>query len=89
MISPSSLLLRRVDLGYGPIRSRNTARWAMLGACAAGSKVLLEMLGLGVEWGRPMADFWMSMDSDNIRTFQGFCSLNLGTLKLEEIIDHR
>ena len=43
---PSSLFRRRVDLGYGPIRSRNTARWAMLGACAAGSKVLLEMLGL-------------------------------------------
>lgn len=35
-------MLQRVDLGYGPIRSRNTARWAMLGACAAGSKVLLE-----------------------------------------------
>lgn len=41
--------LRRVDLGYGPIRARNTARWATVAARSAGSKVLLETLGPGNE----------------------------------------
>lgn len=36
--------LRRVDLGYGPIRARNTARWATVAARSAGSKELLETL---------------------------------------------
>lgn len=50
--------LRRVDLGYGPIRARNTARWATVAARSAGSKELLETLNGSKELMRVWPKEW-------------------------------